>query len=106
MTLKPLYSALALVGLVVPWWHNVAYFAGGGSILPDVFFRDAFANALTAAITLDVYLAALVFSIWVASDRALGRRRWWAVPATFLIGLAFALPAYLAWRADASRPAR
>lgn len=106
MTPRHLYFALALVGLLLPWRHNLVYFAGGGSVLPEVFFRDAFANALTTAITLDVYLAALTFSVWVANDRSLGPRRWWAVPATFLVGLSFALPAYLGWRAGASRPLR
>lgn len=93
-----LLFALALVGLVLPWRYNLQYFAAGGSVLPDVFWRDAFANALTTAITLDVYLAAVAFCVGVALDRAAGRRRWWALPATFLIGLSFVLPAYLGWR--------
>lgn len=105
MKARPLFFALALVGLLLPWRYNLLYFAGGGSVLPELFFRDATANALTTAITLDVYLAALSFSAWVATDRSMGPRRWWAVPATFLIGLSFALPAYLGWRAGAQRPA-
>ena len=60
--LTPLLAALAVIGLVLPWRYNLAYFAAGGSVLPEVFFRDAFANALTSAITLDVYLSALAFS--------------------------------------------
>ena len=96
--LTHLLAGLAVAGLVLPWRYNLAYFAGGGSVLPAVFFRDAFANALTSAITLDVYLSALAFSVGVALDAAAGRRRWWALPATFLIGLSFALPAYLWWR--------
>jgi hypothetical protein len=93
--------ALTLVGLLVPWYFNLQYFLGGGSPLPGPFFREAFANALTTAITLDVYLAAGVFCLAVAADRHGGRRRWWVVPATFCIGLSFALPGYLWWR---SRP--
>jgi hypothetical protein len=93
-----LWFSLAIVGLLLPWYHNLRYFAGGGSVAPDVFLRDAFANALTTAITLDVYLAAVAFSLGVALDRSMGPRRWWAVPATFAIGLSFALPAYLGWR--------
>lgn len=97
-TTRHLLLVLAIVGLLLPWRYNLLYFAGGGSVAPDVFFRDAFANALTTAITLDVYLAAVAFSIGVALDRALGRARWWAIPATFLLGLSFALPGYLWWR--------
>jgi hypothetical protein len=89
---------LAVVGLVVPWYFNLRYFAGGGGVMPGEFFGAAFANALTTAITLDVYLAAASFSAAVAIDRGAGRARWWAVPGTFFIGLSFALPAYLWWR--------
>lgn len=103
--LTPLLAALAVIGLVLPWRYNLAYFAAGGSVLPEVFFRDAFANALTSAITLDVYLSALAFSVGVALDLAAGRRRWWALPATFLIGLSFALPGYLWWRLRARQAA-
>ena len=61
------------------------------------------------AITLDVYLAALAFSLGVAADQGAGRARWWAVAATFGIGLAVSLPGYLWWRSrptgrDASTP--
>ena len=66
--LTPLLAALAVIGLVLPWRYNLAYFAAGGSVLPEVFFRDAFANALTSAITLDVYLSALAFSAGVATS--------------------------------------
>src|SRR5688572_5084533 len=99
--LRPLWLILAAIGLVLPWVFNTRYFAGGGSVLPGPFFEHAFANALTTAITLDVYLAAITFSVAVVADRAAGSRRGWAIPATFLVGLSFALPAYLWWR---SRP--
>jgi len=90
---------LAVLGLVLPWQHHLAYFASGGSVLPSVFFRDATANALTTAITIDVYLAALAFSLGVAADRRIGARRWAYLPLCFFVGLAFALPLYLADRA-------
>ena len=95
---RPLLLALAVIGLAVPWYFNLQYFAGGGSVAPEVFWRDAMANPLTSAITLDVYLAALAFCLGVTLDRDAGSRRWWAWPATFLIGLSFALPGYLWWR--------
>lgn len=92
---------LAIAGLIGPWWFNLAWFASGGSLAPGVFFRDAAANALTTAITIDVYLAAISFSVGVAADARGGRGRWWALPVCFGIGLAVALPGYLWWR---SRP--
>lgn len=89
---------LAALGLAVPWYFNTVYFLGGGSVMPEVFWRDAFANALTTSITCDVYLAAVAFSVWVAADRSLGAWRWPCIAACFGIGLAFAMPLYLAQR--------
>jgi len=66
--------------------------------MPGVFWRDAFANALTTGLTLDVYLAAVAFSAWVAADRRQGAWRWLYVAACFGISLAFVMPLYLAQR--------
>lgn len=93
----------ALAGLVVPWWFNLQYLSAGGSLAPGAFFAAAFANPLTAAMTIDVYLAALAFCCGVASDAAAGPRRWWVLPLTFGVGLSFALPLYLWWRSASPR---
>lgn len=92
---------LALLGLLATWAFNLSYFASGGSVLPQVFFRDATANALTSAITLDVYLSALAFSVWVLAERRV-RRPGWYVAGCFAVGLAVALPLYLANRREAA----
>jgi len=89
---------LAALGLAIPWYFNTLYFLAGGSVMPGVFWRDAFANALTTGITCDVYLAAVAFSAWVAADRRLGAWRWACIAACFGIGLAFVMPLYLAQR--------
>lgn len=96
--LRAFFLLLALLGLAVPWYFNTVYFLAGGSVMPDVFWRDAFANALTTGITFDVYLAAVAFSVWVAADRRLGAWRWACIAACFGIGLAFVMPLYLAQR--------
>lgn len=98
MKSRHLLLALSIAGLLLPWRYNLLYIASGGSLLPEAFFQAAFANALTTAITLDVYLAAAAFSVGVALDRAASSVRWLAIPATFLLGLSFALPGYLWWR--------
>jgi hypothetical protein len=100
---RALLLLLAIVGLLVPWWFNVGYLSGGGSLAPGPFFGAAFANQLTTAITLDVYIAAAAFCIGVARDSDAGQRRWWAVPLTFAMGLSFALPLYLWWRSAPPR---
>lgn len=86
--------ALVVLGLLVPWYFNLRYFAGGGSVLLHIFLRDAMVNALTTAITLDVYLAAVGFSVLVLSERRV-RRPWLYVAACFGVGLSFALPLYV-----------
>ena len=91
------WRGLVALGLLVPWYFNLRYFADGGSVLPQVFFRDAMANALTTAITLDVYLAAVAFSAWVLGERRV-RWPWLVVVACFGVGLSFALPLYLLLR--------
>ena len=96
--LRTFFLLLALVGLAVPWYFNAVYFLAGGSVMPGVFWRDAFANPLTTAITLDVYLAAGAFAAWVAADRTLGGWRWACIAACWGLGLAFAMPLYLAQR--------
>lgn len=102
-SVRALLLGLALVGLALPWWFNLRYFAGGGGVAPGEFFGAAFANALTTAITIDVYLSAIAFSLAVALDRGAGPRRWWALPLTFGVGLSFALPGYLWWRSGSMR---
>ncbi len=101
--LRALLLILALAGFVLPWWFNLRYLSGGGSLVPGAFFGAAFANPLTAAITIDVYLAAAAFCIGVAKDAEAGPRRWWAVPLTFGVGLSLALPLYLWWRSAPPR---
>lgn len=104
--LARLYLALALAGLVVTWFFNLRYFLSGGSVAPDRFWADAMVNPLTSAITVDVYLSALVFSVWVWRETA-RVSRWRAmawIALCFGIGLAIALPLYLARRDSTAAP--
>lgn len=104
---ETLYFALAGGGLLATWYFNLQYFAGGGSVAPGPFFASAFANALTTAITVDVYWAALVFAVWAVAQRheAHAPRPWPYVLLCFTIGLAFAFPLYLGRRAQRLRRA-
>lgn len=95
-----LLRLLVVLGLVLPWIFNVRYFMAGGHVLPGIFFRDVAANHLTTAITIDVYLAAVAFSVWVLSEKRV-ERAWLYVAACFGLGLAFAFPLYLLRRSKA-----
>jgi hypothetical protein len=96
---------LAIAGLVVPWYFNLAFLLEGGSFAPGPFVAAVSANKLVAGITWDVYLAAAAFSAWLLRDApAAGvRRPWLHVALTFGVGLAFALPLYLAIRQRQAR---
>ncbi|MGB4117142.1 MAG: DUF2834 domain-containing protein [Polaromonas sp.] len=96
--LVTVYYALAAIAFFATWYFNWQYIAGGGSFEPAQFLGTAFANVLTTAITIDVYFAAVVFSIWVVSDSKQNAIKWpWAyVALCFCVGLAIAFPLYLA----------
>ena len=89
--------ALTLAGLLLPWWHYLPWFADGGAAAVHGFWHAATANPVATGITLDVYLAAASFALWVLHER---RVRWpWLVAlACFAVGLAVALPIYLLLR--------
>lgn len=95
-----LLACLALAGLAIPWYFNIAFVLDGGSFAPAPFLAAVSANKLTAGITWDVYLAATAFSAWLLGDAAGSgvRRPWIYVVLTFAVGLAFTLPLYLALR--------
>lgn len=92
-----IYSVLAVLGLLGTWYFNLQYIGQGGSLMLLPFLQAATPNALTTAITLDVYFAALVFSIWVVRDAKESQMRfaWAYVALAFLVGLCFAWPLYL-----------
>jgi hypothetical protein len=98
--LSALYLLLACAGLAVTWYFNLRYMQAGGTFDPATFWHHAFANDLTAAMSLDVYLAALAFSVWVFREaRRTGMRRpWLYVLLCFFGALACALPLFLAMR--------
>lgn len=106
--LSSLYRVLAVLGLLTTWYFNGQYLLNGGGLGPHAFFGAAMANSLTTAITIDVYLSALVFCVWMVNDarRLSIQRSWLYVLLCFCVGLAIALPLYLAAREDATQEAR
>jgi hypothetical protein len=97
-----LYYSLAVFGLVATWYFILQFFAGGGSLAPGSFFPAVLANSLSTSITIDIYLSALVFSIWaVLERRQIGSPQpWLYIILCFWVGLAFAFPLYLGRRAQ------
>jgi drug/metabolite transporter (DMT)-like permease len=60
-------------------------------------------NPVTTAITLDVYLAAASFAVWVLHERRVRRPWLWALGCV-MVGLAAVLPLYLALRRATAVP--
>jgi hypothetical protein len=98
---------LAFLGLAIPWYFNIAFLLEGGSFAPPAFLAAVFVNPLTAGIAWDVYLAAASFCVWLLHDAGSAgvRRPWIYVALTFGVGLAFALPLYLALRKSEGKAA-
>jgi hypothetical protein len=88
---------MALIGLIATWYFNLQYILQGGSLLLVPFLQAATPTALTTAIAIDVYLAAIVFSIWMVRDSKTSgvRLAWVYVLLTFAVGLCFVWPLYL-----------
>ena len=102
-SLIPFYYLIAMVSFIATWYHNGQYILQGGGLGPHEFFGAAFANKLTTAVTIDVYLAGLAFAVWVVSEsrRIAVKWPWLYVAVCFGIGLAISLPLYFASREKA-----
>ncbi|SPF79805.1 DUF2834 domain-containing protein [Pseudoprimorskyibacter insulae] len=90
------FLALAIWGAVHPMYHFIGWFMANGWNLGAMI--DAwYVNQATTALTWDLTIAAIALTVWaLAETRQTGeRRRLWAIPATFCIGVSCGLPLYL-----------
>jgi hypothetical protein len=88
-------AVLTVVGFAVPTAMLLGHVAADGPSAGGYF--GAWVDSLPGAQLLaDLVICSVAFLAWAAVDgRRLGVRWWVAVPATFLVGLCFALPLYL-----------
>jgi Terpene cyclase DEP1 len=95
-----MYFVLAIFGLCATWYYNIQYFAQGDAAAFSTYLQSALVNLVTTGITVDVYFSACVFSIWVLRESTrVGLQRFFVyIALCFGIGLAFALPLFLAFR--------
>jgi Terpene cyclase DEP1 len=95
-----LYFALAVIGLVATWFFNIQYFAASGNPAFTAYMATLLVNPATTAVTIDIYVCAVVFSIWIFRESKRVQVKW-PIAYVFLsfgIGLGFALPLYLGFR--------
>jgi hypothetical protein len=95
MRIKTFYLIAAIIGGIAPY----AMYFGYLSALPGSSgaLSLAWGSAISAATLVDFSISCVVFwpFMYVEAKR-LGIRYWWAfIPANLIIGLSFALPAFL-----------
>lgn len=88
------YLALAVLGLVVPWFFNLRFMQQG--TFWD-FLAATCVNDAARSISADVLVAAIAGSIWMLSEAKRQRMRypWLWVLLTFSVAFAFAFPLFL-----------
>jgi len=97
--LRLFFIALAVAGTIGPWYFFAGFMATNGAAVSD-FVAALFVNGASAGLSTDIVISSTAFWVWSyfdAKDKSIGG--WWLViPATLLVGLSLALPAYLAVR--------
>ena len=94
---RPLiYAALAAIGAAAPLAAFLPWLVANGFSL-HLFVTDLFANRISAFFGLDVIVSAIVLTRFVRVETGVPGR-WWAVLATFTVGVSCGLPLFLAVR--------
>jgi len=93
------YLALAILGILLPYWQFVPWLFEHGLDL-SLFFRELFANRIGAFFAMDVLVSAIVLIIFVQVEgRRLGIRGLWVpMVGTLLVGVSLGLPLFLCLR--------
>jgi hypothetical protein len=93
---KTTYLALCVIGTILPYWQFVPWAAQHGLSLP-LFFRELFANRISAFFGIDVIVSAIVLIYFARVEGSrIGLRRWWfAVIAVLTVGVSLGLPLFL-----------
>jgi len=100
-TREAVYLVLAVAGLCLTWYHNVAFFSEAGSFFAiGAFIDGVFANHASASIGWDITIACAAFIIWMLGEcKRLGMRHAWLyVVLTFGVAFAFSAPLFLFMR--------
>ena len=99
MKIKTLYLGLCILGAVLPYWQFVPWVAANGLHMP-LFFRDLFANRISAFFGMDVIVSAVVLVVFMRteSQRLGSSRPWLPVLALLTVGVSLALPMFLYMR--------
>jgi hypothetical protein len=91
---KIVYLLLAIAGLIFPWYYNLQFFANGSL---GEFVAAPAGNLATQSISLDLFIATVVGSVWMyfESKRLSMKLGFVYILIGFLIAFSFALPLFL-----------
>lgn len=105
--LRFFFIALAVLGTIGPWYFFAGFMAANDATVED-FIAALFVNGASAGLSTDIVISSSAFWVWSffdAKDKSIGGWRL-VVPASLLVGLSLALPAYLAVRLSKSQQAQ
>ncbi len=96
MKTRHVYLALAVLGVILPYYHYWHFVQTYGNDLAK-FFSDTLANDSSRFILMDMTVTAIAFFVFVALD---GKKRhvkyaWTAIAGVFLVGVSFGFPLYM-----------
>lgn len=95
------YLCLAVLGLCLTWYHNIAFMQENGGVFTLTAFLDGvFVNHASSSIGWDIAVACTAFIIWLLHEaRRIGMKNAWIyVVLTFTVAFAFAGPLFLFMR--------
>lgn len=100
-TREAIYLGLAIAGLCLTWYHNIAFIQETGGMFSLVpFLEGVFANHASSSIGWDITVACAAFIVWLLHEaKRIGMKHAWVyVVLTFVIAFAFAGPLFLYMR--------
>ena len=97
---KNIYLVLALLGLLIPYYF-LFKFLGSNGLNISLLVQQLFANNISTFFAVDLVISILVFWIYMfeEANKLQMKNSWLYLLASLLVGLSFALPLFLYFRA-------
>ena len=99
MSRKNIFLALALIGLLIPYYFFFKFLGEHGFNI-TLLIRQLFANNISTFLAVDLVISIIVFWIYMMAEaHKLEMKNWWLyILASLTVGLSFALPLFLYFR--------
>ena len=96
MKTRYVYLICCVLGLILPYSQFVPWIFDHGLNL-TLFFRELFANRISAFFAMDVILSAIVLILFIQTEgkRLQVRRLWLPTLGTLVVGVSFGFPLFL-----------